>query len=142
LFLALHYAAKLKNPQVIELLAKVSPWHLLNMNGKTFLEETIADIKAPRDDAQELVYNLAKIVSLDLSADPSKQWAALRLLQSWSCDALDDLMLQVGLKSVKREALQLFCTVKEDLKRPPNAQVSIDAMMHFAFVGNPGCGKV
>jgi hypothetical protein len=116
----------------------MSPWHLLDADGKTFVDLAITDLHGDGDETQILVKSLAKAACLDEEANPSERWAALRCLEKWKCKALDDLMTQTGLVSVKHEALKLFCAVKEDEKRPKHKQVIPGSTVNFAFVGNPG----
>ncbi|RYG68472.1 AAA family ATPase [archaeon] len=138
LYTALHWAAKLRNVTIVQQLIDVSPWHLLDVDGKTFIDLAL---NRSGDETERLVSGLAKNACQDHEADPDKRWAAMRCLDGWRCTALDKLMTQTGLFEVKREALRLFCAVQEDLKRPVKARVLFGATVNFAFVGNPGAGK-
>ena len=47
----------------------------------------------------------------DHSVDPSRSWAAAKRFEKRSCLDLDTLMDMTGLRTVKREALQLYLTI-------------------------------
>ena len=61
-------------------------------------------------------------------------------LDAKQCAPMDELMKLVGLHAVKEEALEVYCKVHADSNLPPAARVP--KRLNFAFMGNPGTGKV
>ena len=95
----------------------------------------------PLDDFYYYVHQLMNKTLNDEAGDATKKWTCLRSTEKWNSVAMDNLINLTGLREVKCEAIKLYCSVKEDMKRPVKARVSESSMYHFAFVGNPGVGK-
>eukprot|EP00597_Dinobryon_sp_UTEXLB2267_P011576 CAMPEP_0170130372 /NCGR_PEP_ID=MMETSP0020_2-20130122/22548_1 /TAXON_ID=98059 /ORGANISM="Dinobryon sp., Strain UTEXLB2267" /LENGTH=2695 /DNA_ID=CAMNT_0010365113 /DNA_START=8 /DNA_END=8092 /DNA_ORIENTATION=- len=137
---ALHWAVRIRNIESVENLHDFVPWHIRNTNRDSFLDLVLKP-STPEDEFYYYIRHLVDEIVKDPNADATKRWTCFRSLEKWSSDAMDELMNLTGLRKVKSEAIKLFCSVQEDMKRPEKARMSTKAMYHFAFVGNPGVGK-
>ena len=139
--IALHWAVRSRKIGSLQCLHDIVPWHFRNTSGEMFLDIFLQHPSPPLDDFYYYVHQLMNKTLNDEAGDATKKWTCLRSTEKWNSVAMDNLINLTGLREVKCEAIKLYCSVKEDMKRPVKARVSESSMYHFAFVGNPGVGK-
>jgi len=69
--------------------------------------------------------------------DPETTWSKMKGMYKLESTAMDKLMSMIGLKTVKRKAIELCSCV---LLEPPK-DLDTNTSCNFTFVGNPGSGK-
>lgn len=71
---------------------------------------------------------------------PEGRWLQLKTEASFTpCEAVDELMKLIGLKSLKLKVLELYASVRAEQQLPKERRVP--QTHNFALLGNPGTGK-
>lgn len=88
-----------------------------------------------------LPVNSPKVSSASLS--PKEQWEALKQKEGCSSKSMEELLEMIGLRKVKHFAVSLFTRAVAFNKMPAEVRAKNQNMtLNFAFVGNPGTGRV
>ena len=127
---------------IIQELYMISPWHIVNNTKLTFLDLILnyPSSYVLQSEFISLIEDAAR-KALQIMSNPSHSWAAAKYYDQCECNPMDNLMNMIGIKNVKKQALELYHSVRADMKRPPQARICSTQAMNFAFTGNPGTGK-
>jgi hypothetical protein len=139
----------LRNVEVLKLLLPISPWHLVNKQGYTFLDIVFDATLPVKDRIHTYCKEYVTTFLLNPSSPPEKRWTAFKAINeeiklprySGAVSALNNIMVFTGLGKVKAAALQLVMSSLVDEKRPEESKIFRNSYLHFAFIGNPGIGK-
>lgn len=129
--------------ECLKILLPLRSWEEKNHDGQTFIDIALHP-NEPNDDTKDYVESELRqyLSGQNSNPDPCKTWIVLKCLHNYRSPAIETLLRLTGLAKVKMQALQLFSDVKIDELRPLHSRVSKKQMLHFAFVGNPGVGKL
>lgn len=127
---------------VIEYLCERSPWHTTNSSNQSFLDIILKVFRNKFDEDFAIkIEDLARETLQNENSEPSHSWAASKYFDQCTCIPMDKLMDMTGIRGVKKNALDLYHTIKCDLKRPIEARIATKQALNFLFLGNPGTGK-